>query len=189
MTTLEALAREIKETNLPKKITPRTLVAAVGYERRSPGACELIDKFLEENDLEVEPHYFEVWTDNEIELRPKPKAKKRRREDPIKRIGLLKAANTKPSTVENNDKLEKAITLMMMNNYSQLPVMNGPRKVVGYISWETIGEARSKGISTDEVKDYKRDGLRLFRRDVPIFDLDRTLCDARTDRESGSSST
>ena len=60
MTTLEALAREIKETNLPKKITPRTLVAAVGYERRSPGACELIDKFLEENDFEVEPHYFEV---------------------------------------------------------------------------------------------------------------------------------
>ena len=53
MTTLEALAREIKETNLPKKITPRTLVAAVGYERRSPGACGLIDKFLEENDLEV----------------------------------------------------------------------------------------------------------------------------------------
>lgn len=175
MTTLEALAREIKETNLPKKITPRTLVAAVGYERRSPGACELIDKFLEENDLEVEPHYFEVWTDNEIELRPKPKAKKRRREDPIKRIGLLKAANTKPSTVENNDKLEKAITLMMMNNYSQLPVMNGPRKVVGYISWETIGEARSKGVVSEEVKDYKRDSIRLFKRDIPLMQAIREI--------------
>jgi len=104
MTTLESLAKEIKETNSTKMITPRTLVAAVGYARRSPGACELIDRFLEENDLEVEPHYLEVWVDNEIELRPKPKAKKRRREDPIKRIGLLKAANTNqlPLTMVTN---------------------------------------------------------------------------------------
>ena len=169
MTTLEALAKEIKETGLSKMITPRMLVAAVGYEKRSPGACYLIDRFLEENDLEVEPHYLDVWPDNNIELRPKPKAKKRRREDPIKRIGLLKAANTKPATVDNSDSLDKAITLMMMNNYSQLPVMGGARKIVGYISWETIGEARSKGIDTNEVKDYKRDSIRVFRRDMPLM--------------------
>ena len=48
MTTLEALAKEIRETNSAKKITPRALVAAVGYEKRSPGACILIDRFLEE---------------------------------------------------------------------------------------------------------------------------------------------
>lgn len=169
MTTLEALAKEIKETCLSKMITPRMLVAAVGYEKRSPGACYLIDRFLEENDLEVEPHYLDVWPDNNIELRPKPKAKKRRREDPIKRIGLLKAANTKPATVDNSDSLDKAITLMMMNNYSQLPVMGGARKIIGYISWETIGEARSKGIDTNEVKDYKRDSIRVFRRDIPLM--------------------
>ena len=169
MTTLEALAKEIKETGLSKMITPRMLVAAVGYEKRSPGACYLIDRFLEENDLEVEPHYLDVWPDNNIELRPKPKAKKRRREDPIKRIGLLKAANTKPATVDNSDSLDKAITLMMMNNYSQLPVLGGARKIVGYISWETIGEARSKGIDTNEVKDYKRDSIRVFRRDIPLM--------------------
>lgn len=169
MTTLEALAKEIRETNSAKKITPRTLVAAVGYEKRSPGACILIDQFLEENDLEVEPHYLEVWIDNQIELRPKPKAKKRRREDPIKRIGLLRAANIRPATVDNSDKLDKAITLMMMNNYSQLPVLSGTRKVVGFISWETIGESRSKGINTNDVKDYKREGLKVFKRDMPLM--------------------
>lgn len=175
MTTLEAIAREIKENDAPKRITPRTLVAAVGYEKRSPGACELIDQFLEDNDLEVEPHYQEVWTDTEIELRPKPKAKKRRREDPIKRIGLLKAANQKPVTVDNSDKLDKAITLMMMNNYSQLPVMSGPRKVVGYISWETIGEARTTGAEGDLVKDYKRDTVRVFKRDMPLLSAIREI--------------
>ncbi len=169
MTTLEALAKEIRETDSSKMITPRTLVAAVGYEKRSPGACSLIDRFLDENDLEVEPHYQDVWPDNYIELRPKPKAKKRRREDPIKRIGLLKAANTKPATVDNSDSLDKAITLMMMNNYSQLPVMGGARKIVGYISWETIGEARSKGVDTNEVKDYKRDSIRVYKRDMPLM--------------------
>ena len=169
MTTLEVLAKEIKETKSAKKITPRTLVTAVGYERRSPGACFWIDKFLDENDLETVPHYFEVWVDSEIEIRPKPKAKKRRREDPIKRIGLLKAANTKPTTVDNSDTLDKAITLMMMNNYSQLPVMGGPHKVLGFISWETIGEARSKGLDSDCVKDYKRDNVRVFKRDMPLM--------------------
>lgn len=169
MTTLEALAKEIKETGSSKTITPRMLVAAVGYERRSRGACCMIDRFLDENDLEVEPHYQDVWPDNYIELRPKPKAKKRRREDPIKRIGLLKAANTKPTTVDNSDGLDKAITLMMMNNYSQIPVMSGARKIVGYISWETIGEARSKGIDTNEVKDYKKDGIKVYKRDVPLM--------------------
>ena len=64
---------------------------------------------------------------------------------------------------------------MMMNNYSQLPVMNGPRKVVGYISWETIGEARSKGIVTEEVKDYKRDSIRLFKRDIPLMQAIREI--------------
>lgn len=169
MTTLEALAKEIRETNSAKKITPRALVAAVGYEKRSPGACILIDRFLEENDLEVEPHYLEVWIDSVIELRPKPRAKKRRREDPIKRIGLLRAANIRPTTVDNSDKLDKAITLMMMNNYSQLPVVSGARKVVGFISWETIGESRSKGIITNEVKDYKREGIKVFKRDMPLM--------------------
>lgn len=169
MISLEALAKEIKEANQAKRITPRTLVLAVGYEKRSLGACRLIEQFLEDNDLEVEPHYQEVWIDGEIELRPKPRAKKRRREDPIKRIGLLKAANSKPTTVNNNDSLDKAITLMMMNNYSQLPVMGGPRKVIGFISWETIGEARSKGITSNEVKDYKRNSIKLLSRDMPLM--------------------
>lgn len=175
MTTLEIIAKEIKETNCSKRITPRALVAGVGYEKRSIGARSLIDAFLDENDLEVEPHYMEVWADNEIELRPKPKAKKRRREDPVKRIGLLKAANTKPATIDNCDNLDKAITLMMMNDYSQLPVMGGPRKIVGYISWETIGEARSRGVNTNEVKDYKRESVRIFKRDMPLISAIREI--------------
>ena len=169
MTDLETIAKLIKETNQPQKITPRQLVNAVGYERRSYNACRIIDEFLEQNDLEVIPHYLDEWADNFVEVRPKEKATKRLRKDPIKRLGLLKAANTKPTVVDNSDPLSKAITLMMLHNYSQLPVITGPRTIVGYISWETIGEAVSKGETSKLVKDYKREPVRLLKRSTPLL--------------------
>ncbi len=169
MNNLDNIAKTIKETNLPLKMTPRALINAVGYERRSPNACRMIDEFLESNDLEVVPHYLNEWVDNEIEVRPKEKATKRLREDPIKRLGLLKAANTKPIVVENSDNLQKAITLMMLNNYSQLPVLKGQRNIVGYISWESIGEAISKGVSSQLVKDYKRETVSTLKRNTPLL--------------------
>lgn len=169
MTNLETIAKAIRESNQPQVVTPRQLINAVGYERRSPNACRIIDEFLEENDLEVVPHYLNEWVDNDVEVRPKEKATKRLREDPIKRLGLLKAANTKPTSVDNSDPLQKAVTLMMLNNYSQLPVMKGPRTIVGYISWETIGEAISKGEASELVKDYKRETVRTLKRDTPLL--------------------
>lgn len=169
MTNLESIAIAIKETNQSQFVTPRQLINAVGYERRSPNACRMIDEFLEANDLEVQPHYLNEWVDNKVEIRPKEKATKRLREDPIKRLWLLKAANTKPTAVDNSDPLQKAVTLMMLNSFSQLPVLKGPRTIVGYISWETIGEAISKGETSELVKDYKRETVRTLKRDTPLL--------------------
>ena len=74
-----------------------------------------------------------------------------------------------PITVCNNDKIEKAITLMLLNDYSQLPVMNGPRKIVGHISWQTIGEAVFKGIESDIVKDYTSQNIKTFQKNTPLL--------------------
>ena len=63
MNNLENIAKTIKETNRFLKVTPRMFINAVGYERRSPNACKLIDDFLEENDLEVVPHYLNEWVE------------------------------------------------------------------------------------------------------------------------------
>lgn len=169
MTNLETIAKTIKETKKSLKVTPRQLINAVGYERRSRIACRRIDEFLEENDLEVVPHYLNEWVDNEVEVRPKEMATKRLCEDPIKRLGLLMAANIKPTVVDNSAPLQKAVTMMMLNNYSQLPVMNGPRTIVGYISWETIGEAICRGETSKMVKDYKRETVRVLKRDTPLL--------------------
>jgi CBS domain-containing protein len=62
--------------------------------------------------------------------------------DPAPRIGMLKAANTPPLSVSRDADVTQAITLMLMNDYSQLPVMQGDRNPDGLISWRSIGKTR-----------------------------------------------
>lgn len=59
--TLDAIVEEIKLTKKEFKITPRFLFKQRGYERRTLHNCSAVDKYLEENFLEVVPHYNEVW--------------------------------------------------------------------------------------------------------------------------------
>ena len=59
-------------------------------------------------------------------------------EDPTFRIGGLPAANKKLVAVSQNDPLNKAITLMLQYDYSQLPVMQGEREVKGVVTWKSI---------------------------------------------------
>lgn len=68
--------------------------------------------------------------------------------DPTYRISKLAAAN-KPEifSVRPDSTLEEAVTLMLTNDFSQLPVMTSEREVKGIISWTSIGTrlALSKG--------------------------------------------
>ena len=59
--------------------------------------------------------------------------------DPTYRIGRLESANKIPTTVKQDSTLQQAVTLMLTNDFSQLPVMTGPREVKGIVSWKTIG--------------------------------------------------
>jgi hypothetical protein len=59
--------------------------------------------------------------------------------DPTYRIGRLDSANRVPVSVKPDATLQYVITLMMTNDYSQLPVMTTQREVKGMISWKGIG--------------------------------------------------
>jgi CBS domain-containing protein len=59
--------------------------------------------------------------------------------DPTFRIGRLDAANRAPVSVKPDASLQQAVTIMLTNDFSQLPVMTGPRDLKGIISWKTIG--------------------------------------------------
>ena len=67
--------------------------------------------------------------------------------DPTYRIGKLESATCELLSVIPDFPISKAITLMLMHDYSQLPVMTNDRDVKGMISWKTIGSRLALGKS------------------------------------------
>jgi len=65
--------------------------------------------------------------------------------DPTYKIGKLDAANQPLKSVAPDDPLDKAVTLMMVNNHSQSSNLQGERNVRGLISWEPIAQATLLG--------------------------------------------
>jgi CBS domain-containing protein len=65
--------------------------------------------------------------------------------DPTYRISKLAAANRRPVSVKPDSSLAEAITLMMANDFSQLPVMVNERDVKGTVSWKSIGTRLALG--------------------------------------------
>jgi len=168
---LELKIKEIKENDKEFSLTPRELINAFGCEKRTSGNRSYINKFLQENLLETEPDYINAWIDGEILLRHKKKAKSKSGADPIQRIKILPAANKEPITIKRDTSIKEAVTLMMLNNFSQLPVVSGPKTPVGFISWETIGHGLTNGTVSDKISDF-------MSRDIEILDYETPLLEA-----------
>ena len=65
--------------------------------------------------------------------------------DPIYRISKLASSARKPLSVSPDTKLEEAVTHMLTNDFSQLPVMTSARDVKGVITWASIGSRLAMG--------------------------------------------
>jgi CBS domain len=90
--------------------------------------------------------------------------------DPTHRIGRLQSANTKPITVNQEQSINEAITLMMIHDFSQLPVMVGERDVKGIISWKSIGIRIAMNKEASKVKDCMEDCVTVSA-EQSVFDL------------------
>ena len=97
-------------------------------------------------------------------------------DDPTYRIGSLPAANRKLITVNQTDALTKAVTLMLLHDFSQLPVMQGEREVKGVITWKTIGAKLVLGNNCATVGDC-RDEARIVDANRTLFDAIPTIVD------------
>jgi len=164
------LVTEIKEKDKEFQITPRDLVEAFGCVKRTTGNVARIDTYLQKNKLVTEPNYTDSWIDSEITLKHKKKAKAKIENDPIQRLKLLTAANKEPVSITANSTVKEAITLMMLNNYSQLPVMSGARQVVGVVTWETIGYGLTQGAKSDKARDFLNKEVVILDYETPILD-------------------
>lgn len=169
--TLDSLVKEIKTTKKSKKITPRQLFSAFDFYRRTSGNCYWVDKYLKDNNLEVIPHYNDVWVDTSIIIKEKDKATRKVVKDPVRKLQVLEAANREPIFLSLDADLVTAITEMRIHNYSQLPITkNGKRGVCGYISWQTIGEAKASGVTSNDVRDYISTNIITLPLNTPLLD-------------------
>lgn len=174
---LERFAEEIqKDSSKVYETTPRNLINAFGCSRRTPNCQLKIENFLKANNLEVEPNFVDVWIDATIVIKHKEKATTKST-DPIKRVKILGSANRPPVTINNDATLKEAVTKMILHNFSQLPVLSGPKNIIGYISWETIGKAGASNIHSEMVKEYVNKNIKILEPETPLMTAVRTIYD------------
>lgn len=86
-------------------------------------------------------------------------------------------ATRKPIYVTGGDTLAKAVTLMLTNNFSQLPVFNNDSftKPLGFISWKTIGEKFVVNSMLDKKMDTNLKVSEFIQKDIIVLSKNETL--------------
>jgi CBS domain-containing protein len=143
---LAAIAAQLKKGVAPSRETVRTFLLWFDAERRGYRVVREVRAHLKRHALATAPDFEYTWLDGTIAfiaampdgtaLVSQPGAAAA---DPTFRIGRLDAANRTPISVKPDATLQQAVTIMLTNDFSQLPVMTGPRDLKGIISWKTIG--------------------------------------------------
>lgn len=163
--------------------TVRKLLSQFHAAKRGKHIVASIDRSLKECGLMTWPDFAETYIDGEVEFRlvqsDQPKVVDESKliaspgdsgnGDPVPRLAQLRAANQSPLKVCRDDSIAHAITQMMLNDFSQLPVMQGDRSPDGYVSWETIGRARARGQAPTFVRDAM-ERAEILPADTPLFD-------------------
>ncbi|AXG74044.1 CBS domain-containing protein [Flavobacterium arcticum] len=171
------LVNRIKKEKKSRKMSKRDFIWLFDwYEKRTSGNVWRINEFLEQEKLEVVPNFQNGWIDHEIEIREIDKVKithdcKSEDEfDPISRLSILPAASKNPTSITKESDLTKAYHLMWKNNFSQLPVMNDSRKVLGIISWESIAKGLIAKKKSNQVKDFMTNDFKVLNHNTSLFE-------------------
>ena len=173
------LVKIIKQTGQSEKMSKRDFIYLFDwYEKRTSGNVWRINEYLASEKLVIEPNYQNGWIDDKIELKLKEKARIKTSDcdnsddsfDPISRLSLLKVSSRIPISVKRDSTLEKAYHLMWKNEYSQLPVMNDDRNVLGLITWQSIAKGLITNKTSKSVKDFMTNEFTILDETTPIFD-------------------
>lgn len=162
------------------EVTVRELIAHWGAKGRGSRVVRRIRTQLTKAKLRSEPDFRQVSLDTVVRLvLDSAHAGKRTEPDEDEReygltVGTLPSAGAGVVTVAANDSLHVAYTRMIVDDYSQLPVMSGPRTVRGAVTWRSLTTALLKSpsatladalVDVSQVK-YSDDLLKLVPRIV-----------------------
>lgn len=85
------------------------------------------------------------------------------------RLSRFQAANKPVVSITPDASLEQAVTTMMLNDFSQLPVMVGERDVKGVVTWSSIAMRTVLGQPGGRIIDYAATPI-VLDGDASIFD-------------------
>jgi CBS domain-containing protein len=164
-------ALKAAESGSPRQVTVRELIGMWGARARDFGINERVDADLNNRGLTTRPDFRAVTLDDAVSviltmqmlsdepptiiadtqsvaLEVAPQVTITVDDDEVAwdhglTIGNLPSASKTVSSVTPDATFEEAITLMIIEDYSQLAVMSGPRSLRGAVSWKSIAKARN----------------------------------------------
>jgi hypothetical protein len=186
----EALANN----NPPIEVSVRQLLNWFGAERRGPSVVERVEASLAGFDLETHPDFTAAHIDANVALvrRRAHSAEKSSAEipeagaqetepppppstpDPTPRIGTLIDPRAKPLvTTRPGESLRAALTKMMAEQISYMPVLAGEHRVLGMLRWRDIATrlALSGGSLDDPVELVAQSKVNVAPTTASFFDL------------------
>lgn len=172
------LVKKVKKDGKPENISIRNLLCLFNfYEKRTSGNVWRINEYLKKEKMIIVPNYQGGWIDEIVELKEMDKARiksgdesEEEKFDPINRLSVLKAASQIPISITRDATLEKAYHLMWKNDFSQLPVMNNNREILGIISWQSIAKGLIAKKNSNCVKDFMTNEYKILSEDTPLFE-------------------
>ncbi|RVD28329.1 CBS domain-containing protein [Mesorhizobium sp. M4B.F.Ca.ET.017.02.2.1] len=177
---LKELAKKLSVKGSFHSTTVRNFIWWFGAYRRGPLIVDRISESLGKYNLEAEPDFRTTYVDHYIKVFAKSDGAKKQapKEEALAsdatfsdfRISQLESANRTLITVAPNDPLEKAVSLMLAHDFSQLPVLNSARTIIGVISWKSIGSKLAVVGIGHLVKDFVNE-CTVVEHDRPIFEV------------------
>lgn len=181
-------ARARAEAGDSTELSVRDLLDMWGAKARGHQVSSRIETELANHGLTTSPHWQKVTLDARVRLEPMAKEKDEKDGTAAEGGGMVAAeeeaenldvgltvGNLPPAlggvcSVSPSATMEEAVTLMLINDYSQLAVLAGPRSLKGAVTWKSIAQARhanpsaglADAITTAEQVPYDRELIDLL---------------------------
>jgi CBS domain-containing protein len=191
-----AIAQQLQSGETPSQQTVRTFLGWFGAAKRGYKIVQRIRADLETAGVRTDPDFESAYIDGHMQFVAPPPLEAAPATttvsvsavvvtsspaadasglpttplgDPTYRLSRLRAANNKPIFVAPDASLEEAVTKMMTNDFSQLPVMTSEREVKGAVSWRSLGKRLALGVTCATARDCM-DPVTVVDHDMSIFD-------------------
>ncbi len=143
------------EADDPVEMSVHELLALWGAEARGHRVINRIDAELTNHGLTTVPHWQKVTMDTRVRLETQAEDEDAAgigstfdhdEEDEQLEVGLtvgnLPSAMAGVCSVTPSASMEEAVTLMLLNDFSQLAVLAGARSLKGAVTWRSIAQSR-----------------------------------------------